>query len=79
MRKRPSFCSDISKLLYTISLITNIVLSMREHDREQWENMTDGYVHFVLSFVDKSYVNEVWQQIPITSDKRQDLYKLIAV
>ena len=59
MRKIPSFCSDISKLLYTISLITNIVLSMREHDRDQWENITDGIVYFMLSFVDLAYVNEV--------------------
>ena len=52
---------------------------MRKHGRDQWENMTGGNVHFMLSFVDLSYVNEVWQQIPITSDKTQDLYKLIAV
>ena len=66
-------------MLYTISLTTNIVISMREHGRGQWENITDGYVHFVLSFVDLSYVNEVWQQIPITSDKRPDLYKVTVV
>ena len=68
-------------MLYNISyrLITDIVISMWKHDRGQWENITDGNVHFVLSFVDKSYVKEVRQQNPITSDKRQDLYKLIAV
>ena len=31
-------------LVYNISLITNIVISMK--------NMTDGYVHFMLSFID---------------------------
>ena len=44
---------------------------MREHNRL--------YVHFMLSFVDLSYVNEVRQQIPITSDKRQDLYRVTVV
>ena len=52
---------------------------MRERGRDQWENITDGNVYFMLSFVDLAYVNEVWQQNSITSDKRQDLYKLIAV
>ena len=32
---------------------------MREHDKEQWENITDGIVYFMLSFVDLAYVNEV--------------------
>ena len=41
--------------------------------------MTDGYVHSLLSFVDLSYVNEVQHQIPITSDKRLNLYKVITV
>ena len=71
--------SECVWLLCNIRLITNIVLSIREHDKEQWENMTDGNVYFMLSFVDLAYVNEVWQQNSITSDKRQDLYKLIAV
>ena len=30
----------------------------------------------MLSFVDPSYVNEVQKSVPITSQKRQDLYKL---
>ena len=35
--------SDVNKLFYNISLITNIVISMRKHNR--------GCVHFMLSFV----------------------------
>ena len=43
--------SNISKLLHNISMITNIVILMREHNRD--------YFHFMLSFVGPSYVNEV--------------------
>ena len=60
--------SDINKLLHTISMITNIVISMREHNKD--------YFHCTLSFVDPSYVNEVQKRVPITFQKRQDLYKL---
>ena len=49
-------------------MITNIVISTREHNKD--------YFHCMLSFVDPSYVNEVQKSVPITSQKRQDLYKL---
>ena len=45
-----TFTEDIP-LLYNIHLITNIVISIRKHNR--------GYVDFMLSFVDLSYLTEV--------------------
>ena len=41
--KETMIYSDVNKLFYNISLITNIVISVRKHNR--------SYVHFMLSFV----------------------------
>ena len=61
--------SDINSLLSNISLITKIIISMREHN----------IFPFYVVFLDLSCVKEVQKRLTNTSQKRQDLYNLIAV